>query len=474
MRAAAYARYSTDKQTENSIDTQLSAISCYCREHGHTITSTYIDMAMSGTNTEHPDFRRMLDSAKARQFDCVVAYDISRASRDVGDWMSFRKLMRSLNIEVLSTTEKLGSIDNPNDFLTELLTAGLGQHMVLQTRQKSIAGVAEKAKHGVFLGGYPPLGYDIQDNTYVINSAEAETVRLIYDLYASDNSYDNIIDVLANRGSIGKRGRPLGKNSLYSILQNERYIGVYTWNKKQMKYMGKWAGGKDNPNVIRIEDAVPRIIDQNTWERVQRRMSDNKHNASNTAKYEYLLAGLIECGECGGTYTGKTNTSGKGYTTRYYVCGNKYRTHTCKARNINADELEVAVVAYLKDYFAKGDFDAMAAEIFKAYKESSSSKETERRELVSVEQKIGNLIKAPTAGVDCEEVRDELTRLKVRKVELEELLSLSSETVITKEAIVAKLKKDAQLLQEGEIKRLIKAYITKIYARNDEIVITGA
>jgi site-specific DNA recombinase len=193
MKAAAYARYSTDKQTENSIDTQLSAITRYCRDHGHTLTSTFVDMAMSGTNTERPDFQRMLDSARARQFDCVVVYDISRASRDVGDWMSFRKLMRSLNIDVLSTTEKLGSIDNPNDFLTELLTAGLGQHMVLQTRQKSIAGVAEKAKHGVFLGGYPPLGYDVEDSKYIINQVEAEAVRLIFDLYARGESYDYIL-----------------------------------------------------------------------------------------------------------------------------------------------------------------------------------------------------------------------------------------------------------------------------------------
>ena len=156
MRAAAYARYSTDKQTENSIDTQLAAITSHCQKNDITIVSTFIDMAMSGMNTERPDFQRMLDGARAKQFEAVVVYDISRASRDVGDWMSFRKLMQSLNVEVISTTEKLGRFDDPNAFLTELLTAGLGQHMVLQTRQKSIAGVAEKAKKGAFLGGYPP------------------------------------------------------------------------------------------------------------------------------------------------------------------------------------------------------------------------------------------------------------------------------------------------------------------------------
>ena len=74
----------------------------------------------------------------------------------------------------------------------------------------------------------------------------------------------------------GKRGRPLGKNSLPCILHNERYIGVYTWNKKQVKLFRKWAGGKPNPAVIRLEDAIPAIIDMNTWERVQKIIKDGQ------------------------------------------------------------------------------------------------------------------------------------------------------------------------------------------------------
>lgn len=95
-------------------------------------------------------------AARNHQFECVVIYDISRGSRDVGDWFHFRREMQRLGIQVLSATEKLGDISNPNDFLVELINVGLGQHMVLQTRQKSIAGVAERAKQGVFLGGVSP------------------------------------------------------------------------------------------------------------------------------------------------------------------------------------------------------------------------------------------------------------------------------------------------------------------------------
>jgi len=235
----------------------------------------------------------------------------------------------------------------------------------------------------------------------------------------------------------------MGKNSLNALLQNERYIGTYSWNKYQVKYMSKWAGGKENPDAVIIEGAIPAIIDMETWERVQMRMKDNKRNAANGAKHKYLLSGLIECGQCGGTFTGRTSTNSKGYSTRSYVCGEKYRTHTCTAKNLNADELETAVVARLREYFAGGDFDTMADEIFSAYQEGKGVKE-ERQELAQIERKLANEAKAVLDGADFSELREEMARLRVRKAELEEILAMSPDLVLTKEMIAAKLRADAQ------------------------------
>ncbi|MCL2070834.1 MAG: recombinase family protein [Oscillospiraceae bacterium] len=473
MRAVAYARYSTDKQTENSIDTQLNAINDYCAANSITIISTFVDMAMSGTNTERPDFQRMLAGAKSKQFEAVIIYDISRASRDLADWLNFRKLMQSYNIKVISTTQNLGSIDNPDTFLTETITAALGQHMVLQTRQKSIAGTAEKAKQGVFLGGYAPLGYDIVDGKYIVNDHEAKAVRTIFSMYAMGDSYADIFAKLAEGGYKGRRGATIGKTGLHAILKQERYIGTYTWNKHKMKYFGKWAGGEKNPNAVRIENAIPAIIDYDTWERVQKRMNNNKRNASNTAKHEYLLSGLVECGKCGASFTGRASTNKKGYTTRYYVCGSKNRAKTCDAKNINADQLESAVVIKLKEYFANGDFDTMADEIFKAYTNGKGSKVEEKKELKEVERQLANGTKAILDGVDITELKEEMARLNVRKSELQDIIAVSPDLILTKEMIAEKLKKDAQLLHDGEVKRLIKSYVTKIYTHSDEIIITG-
>lgn len=192
------------------------------------------------------------------------------------------------------------------------------------------------------------MGYDIVDDKYLINEYEAESVRLIFKMYMQGESYSKIIDKL--NGATDKFGRPTGKNSINSILSNERYIGTFTWNKHVMRVMKKWAGGKPNPKCIRIENAIPKIIDNDTWERVREKMSNNKKSGLK-AKREYLLTGLIECADCGATYVGHCSTNSRGYSTRYYVCGNKYRTRTCQSKNINADEVETFVVNQLKEYF---------------------------------------------------------------------------------------------------------------------------
>ena len=119
------------------------------------------------------------------------------------------------------------------------------------------------------------------------------------------------------------------------------------------------------------------------------------------------------------------------------------------------------------------DFGSMADEILKAYKDSKKTMTAERKELAKIEKEIANGTKAILSGADYSELNEEIARLKVRKTELEELLAVSPELILTKETIVNKLKQDAQHLQNGDIERLVRSYITKIYAHRDEVIITG-
>lgn len=469
MKAAEYMRYSTDNQDENSIIYQQTEIRKFCDAHGIPIVASFSDEGRSGTNMDRPGFRAMIAAAKAGKIDTVVIYDISRASRDVGDWFSFRKEMLHLGVTVISATgQKLGDMTRSADFLTELIITGVGQAQVLDTRQKSIDGVAVKAREGVFLGGVAPLGYDIVDGAYVINPSEAATVRTIFSLYADGMSYDDITDAL--HGALGKRGAPLGKNSYHSILNNERYIGVYTWNKKQYKLLRKWAGGKPNPNVVRIEGIIPPIIDQATWDAVQARMRNNKRNACNKATHEYLLSGLIECESCGGAYVGHAKRNQKGVETLYYVCGNKRRTRTCSARSLNARKLESFVVESLKDYLLSADLEDLSLHIANSINHASSDTRADRAELRKVEQKIMHGVNAVLSGLLVPELESELNRLKARKQELQERIrEKEKESPQVHPAAIQMILQNAisNMEDPDQLKRVIRTFVPKIKAHAD-------
>ena len=468
MKAAAYARYSTDKQTENSIEYQLQEIRKYCEAHDVELVATYTDEGLSGTNMDRPGFQAMVRAAEDHTIDTVVIYDVTRGSRDVGDWFAFRKSMMYLGVQVISATgQRLGDLTNSQDFLLELLTVGMGQAEVLGTRQKSLDGVAVKARQGIFLGGVPPLGYDIVDGSYIINEPEAAIVRNIFAWYAAGRSYGYMLEQLKN--ARGKRGQPFGKNSFSAILRNERYIGVYTWNKRKYKLMRRWAGGGLNPNVIRLEGVIPAIVNRETWEKVQKRMNDRKRNAKNKARHSYLLSGLIECEACGAAYVGHTTTNSRGYSTRYYVCGNKYRTHTCTAKNVNADEIETFVVQNLKAYLQTLDFDETAQYIADQVNNASADLSAEKNELQQINRQISNGVRAILAGANIPELEEELDRLRVRKAELEDVIKIRSadRPQITKEAVAQLLRESVNTWNDENLPDIIRQHVQKIYAHAD-------
>lgn len=472
LRAAAYARYSTDNQTNNSIAYQMEKIQKYSKENNITITAFFIDEAQTGTNANRTGFINMVNAAKNKEFEAVIIYDISRGSRDVGDWFIFRKAMADVNVKVISCTQNLGDIYNSNDFLIELISVGLGQREVLETRQKSIDGVAIKAKQGQFLGGVSPFGYDIVNGQYVINPTEAPAVQKIFTMYASGCGYSDIIEALGS--FTGRYGRPFGKNSLSSILRNERYIGVYFWNKRKVKHFRKWAGGELNPDVVRIEGAIPALISKDIWEVVQMRLSNNKRNGSNKAKREYLLSGLIECSECGAAYVGhncrKVKKDGKIYENTYYACGNKYRTKSCNSKNIRANELETFVVAHVKDYIKNADFKELSQYIASQVNANVGNVDNEKSELLKIEAKIKNGVNALLNGANIPELAVEIDNLRLRKAELTDIINTANLTSKSVDPVAIEkmfINAAANLDNAANIKALINAFVTKIYANPD-------
>lgn len=470
-----YVRFSTDKQASTA--EQMAAIEKYCRAHAIDLIGFRVDEGQTGTNTNREGFQRLVREAKSKKFDCVIVYDITRGSRDVADWFTFRKEMQMLGIQVFSTMDNLGRVDDPNAFLTELLAVGIGQHMVLVTRIKSMDKIAMLAAEGKFCGGYAPLGYRIENGNYVIDEYEARAVRQIYAMYAGGKSYQDIIRWLAAEGYKGKRGRPIGKNSLFEILRNERYIGIYSWNKRQMKYMSKWAGGKPREDAVVIPDAIPRIIDSKTWEKVRARMENNKVNTQNKSKAgrDYLLSGLLRCAKCGAAFTGRTTTNKKGVEYKFYTCSGKKRLHNCDAKNIAANDIEPLLVNLLKDALTNGTLIEKTAEaILERTSGHNSNIAQLKEELVSVGMKIDKLLDSLEEGLDSPSLRERLQENEAKKKALEEeLKSLESTHTLTKEDLVASMQEDARRAMEDPscMKELLRKYFTCVEIGDEEITI---
>lgn len=164
LNAVGYTRFSTDRQTENSTKFQKEAITEYTRKNNINLLRFYSDEGFSGTNTDRPAFQEMCAAAKMKLFDAVLIYDITRASRDVVDWMEFRKIMRTLDVQVISVTQNLGDALDPDSYLIELINAGIGQHHVLQTRQKSI-GYNHQSKRRCIPGWLRPSWLPYRERT---------------------------------------------------------------------------------------------------------------------------------------------------------------------------------------------------------------------------------------------------------------------------------------------------------------------
>ena len=176
------------------------------------------------------------------------------------------------------------------------------------------------------------------------NEAEAEIVRIIFEKYADGTGYNQLLAYLNGMGYRTKRGNQFGKNSLYSILTNEKYAGTYVFNKRQEKN----AMGKRNPTIrpkdewIIAQDAIPAIIDQRTFDIVQAKMSENKRKAGQyTAKEIYLLSGLIFCSESGHSMCGNVRTNGRlsgNYAS--YRCSGQHNKQGCRNSEIRRNYID--------------------------------------------------------------------------------------------------------------------------------------
>lgn len=478
MRACIYARYSTDNQNAETIETQVEKCAEYAQNHGIDVVDIYADEAVSGMKAHRPDLDRLFMDAGLRRFDVVLIYDQSRFSRDIVDWFSFRRAMQNYGISIISVTQSFvgGDLNDPAVFANEGIMALFNQMHVLQTRQKVVDSMERMAKQAIHTGGKPLLGYDVDPDThkYVINDREADIVRLIFGMYAEGESYNAIIDNLNRRGYKTKRGQSFGKNSLSELLRNERYIGIYVYNKIPRR-SGKRNSHAVSERVIRIPDAIPRIVSDDLWSRAQKRLSNNKRNAKNTAKVEYLLSGKLYCGKCGMAMSG--GCSNRRYY--YYNCTGRQRLRNCDKRPISKDKIEDLVCRYVKQVLG-GDENRkrVAHQLFDQQKEIRGSLPTAVRHLqtrlAEIDKKLRNLNDAIANGIWTASTKTMLEDLEAEKrsvyMRLAEAEKSNVSTTKTEKEIYDILTYILDIdTTTIEAKKTLIRFVSKVYVFDDKV-----
>lgn len=272
-----------------------------------------------------------------------------------------------------------------------------------QLSQNIRRGQRASAAKAQSIGGNRPLGYRTgPDKKFMIDPETAPTVKWIYDLYAQAKTIAEIVNLLNSWGLRTLHGRPFTHNSLRTLLKNEKYIGVYTY--------------KDE---VRIEGAIPSIIDPDTFEKVQRMLKYNQKAAAHkNAKTEYLLTEKLFCGKCGAMMVGVSGTGKSGVHHHYYYCSGQ-RRKICDKKPVRKKWIEQLVLKRIAELLQNDEILAFIAENTYRYyvRQNTDSSYTEslRAELRDTENAMANLVRALEAGIFNDATRTRMEELDEQK-----------------------------------------------------------
>ena len=186
---------------------------------------------------------------------------------------------------------------------------GLDEYYSLNLAKQTMKGLMVNASKCKYNGGRVLYGFRVNsDNLYEIEPSEAQIVSEIFNKIADGWSYVEVLRYLDEKGIRNRAGNKFGKSSLYEMLRNERYSGVYIFNKtpKRHPVTGERTSRykKSKEEIVRIEGGMPQIVPREQWERVQEIMDSRKKEYTTARKRKYLLTGFIRYAVCGGRLSG--------------------------------------------------------------------------------------------------------------------------------------------------------------------------
>lgn len=457
-----YARYSSDRQNEQSITGQVDVCRKWAENNDIEIIDIYPDEALTGRTDKRPNFQRMVRDAKNGKFEYVIVYKIDRFARNRYDSAIYKAQLKKYGVKVVSAMENIA--DGPEGIILESVLEGMAEYYSANLSQNVLRGMHQKAQLGKFMGGTVPLGYKIdEDKNYVIDEKTAVIVKRIYELYADGSTVKEICKELNASGYKSSTGKTFAAGSLHRILTNPKYIGKYDC-------MG-----------VELDGVIPQIIDAVTFDAVQRRIKKNKRcPASSKSPADFHLTGKLFCGKCGSSMVGDSGTSGTGVTHFYYSCLNKKRKRGCTKKSVKKDWIEKLITdVTINQVLTDENIEYISQKAFEVYEKDRADKSelnSLNSTLKEVQKVIDNIMKAIEQGIITDTTKERLIDAEERKKNI--LLSIAKEEIkkppITKEHIKFFLYdiKNRVHNSSEQIEVIIRTFVNAVYLYDDKLIMT--
>ena len=352
-RCAIYTRKSSEEGLEqdfNSLDAQREACEAFIKSQKHegwqAIDTLYDDGGISGATMERPALQRLLADITAGDIHVVVVYKVDRLTRALSDFAKIVEIFDDNSVSFVSVTQQFNTTSSMGRLTLNVLLS-FAQFEREVTGERIRDKIAASKKKGMWMGGFPPLGYDAKDKKLIVNQQEAETVRHIFRRYIALGSIHRLKEELNARGIVSKArifktgrrrgGVPLARGALYLMLQNRIYRGEIV--HKEKSYPGLHSA----------------IIDRELWDRVQAKLAMNRIDRKNgtMAKEPSLLSGLLFDDHGHPMTPSHATRNGKRY--RYYVSQpliTKNKASTPTGRRIPSGDIEKLVMERVRSFLS--------------------------------------------------------------------------------------------------------------------------
>lgn len=470
MRVTFYARVSTTREEqENSIENQIAYFTDMIQRNPNwTYVDGYIDRVRGEAAENRASFMRMIEDGKAGVFDLILTKEVSRFARNTIDSLTYTRDLLRAGVGVFFQNDNICTIDTDSELRLTIMSS-IAADEVRKLSERVRWGHKRAIESGNVMGNSRIFGYDKQDCKLVINEAEAEMVRMIFELYSTGGySTRKIERILWEKGYRGRNGTRIHHNTVSGILRNPKYKGYYCGNKvkvidhrtREQRFLpeSEWVLYKDETGEV-----VPAIVSEEIWEKCNAIFLERStviKTRERSFKDKSVFTGKIWCKAHDKPYwrTSYSNSVSQGKPIYQWICSEKKRfgAKTCASFSVMEDDL----YQMLSEHFQQiaGNIEEYVADFLHIYRESDRD-----------------------AGMQ-KQISELTARLTKEKAKREKLLDLYTEDAITKEefrerngsanVLISQLEEDIHALEAkaqesvdyaGEMAK-IEAYFRTMYS----------